>query len=65
METAKATTGEKRMNAAQTAKLEALNLYAAEVFAGMDAETKAAFMSLAKDERQSMIWVGFHMEGRA
>ena len=53
------------MTAAQTAKLKALNVYVAEVLADMDAQTKAAFMSLPKAERQAMMWVGFHAEGRA
>jgi len=34
-------------------------------FGAMDAATKAAFMALSKAERQAMMWVGFHMEGRA
>lgn len=53
------------MTTAQTDKLEALNAYVAEVLAEMDAATKAAFLALSKAERQAMMWVGFHMEGRA
>ena len=53
------------MTNAQTAKFEALNAYVAEVLSEMDAKTKAAFMSLPKVERQAMMWVGFHAEGRA
>jgi hypothetical protein len=53
------------MTATQIAKLEALNAYVAEVLAEMDAETKAAFISIPKAERQAMMWVGFHAEGRA
>lgn len=53
------------MNAAQAAKLKALNAYIAEVLADMDAESKVSFMSLPRAERQAMMWVGFHAEGRA
>jgi len=58
-------TGDTVMTNAQTAKFEALNAYVAEVLSEMDAKTKAAFMSLPKVERQAMMWVGFHAEGRA
>lgn len=48
----------------QRAELAALNDYVAEVEAEMDPETCAAWARLSRDERQAMMWTGFHLERR-